>query len=187
MLRDKKIVLLSHCLLNVNAKVYGLADYRGALRELIGFLLEEGYGIIQLPCPEMSIFGVRRWGQVKEQLDTPYYLNYCKQIFLPFLKQIIDYYNNGYCLAALIGVNGSPSCGVSKTCSSADWGGEIGNWQTITEIIEQISMIEAPGIFIEQIKQLLGANNIEIPLLAIEEADPVASVADIKKYFRGEG
>jgi predicted secreted protein len=50
MLRDKKIVLLSHCFLNVNAKVYGLANYQGALEDLIRFLLAEGFGLIQLPC-----------------------------------------------------------------------------------------------------------------------------------------
>ncbi len=52
--RAGKLVLLSHCLLNVNAKVYGLAKYEGALAGLTGFLVEEGFGIIQLPCPEMG-------------------------------------------------------------------------------------------------------------------------------------
>ena len=187
MLRDKKLVLLSHCLLNVNAKVYGLANYKGAHEELIKFLIEENFGIIQLPCPELGCEGIRRWGKVKEQLDIPFYRKYCNEIFTPLLEQIIDYHKNGYRLAALIGVNGSPSCGVSKTCSAASWGGEINDRRTTEEMMQQVNTIESPGIFIEQIGKLLEANKIYIPMLAIEEADPAASIADIKKVLRGEG
>ncbi|MDD4390423.1 MAG: DUF523 domain-containing protein [Eubacteriales bacterium] len=187
MLRDKKLVLLSHCLLNVNAKVYGLANYKGAHEELIKFLIEENFGIIQLPCPELGCEGIRRWGKVKEQLDIPFYRKYCNEIFTPLLEQIIDYHKNGYRLAALIGVNGSPSCGVSKTCSAASWGGEINDRRTTEEMMQQVNTIESPGIFIEQIRKLLEANKIYIPMLAIEEADPAASIADIKKVLRGEG
>lgn len=186
MIRDKKMVLLSHCLLNINAKVYGLATSRGAQEELINFLLEKGYGIIQLPCPEMGFEGIKRWGQVKEQLDTPFFRKYCKEIFVPILEQIIDYNKNGYRIAALIGVNGSPSCGVNKTCSSESWGGEISNWQTIEEIMQQMNMIESPGVFIEQISKLLEANGIKLPVLAVEEANPAASIADIKNFLEGE-
>lgn len=187
MLRNKKMVVLSHCLLNVNAKVYGLANYKGAQKELIRFLLAEDFGIIQLPCPEMGCAGIRRWGTVKEQLDTPFYRKYCQEIFIPLLDQIIDYHNNGYLLSALIGVNGSPSCGVRRTCSSATWGGEVSNWQDTEGMMRQISIIESSGIFMEQVDQLLKMNGIKIPLLAIEEVQPAASVADIKKYLKGEG
>ena len=187
MLRDKKLVLLSHCLLNVNAKVYGLANYKGAYEELIKFLIDEGFGIIQLPCPELGCEGIRRWGKVKEQLETPFYRKYCDEIFTPLLGQIIDYHKNGYRLAALIGVNGSPSCGVSKTCSSASWGGEMNGRRIAEKIMQPVNMIESPGIFIEQIQKSLEANKINIPMLAIEEADPAASIIDIKKVLRGEG
>jgi hypothetical protein len=39
MKRGGKVVFLSHCLLNVNVKVMGLADYPGAVRGLIRFLI----------------------------------------------------------------------------------------------------------------------------------------------------
>lgn len=122
MMRSKKIVILSHCILNSNAKVDGLAKYEGVLGQLIVYLIEEGYGIIQLPCPEISIYGVKRWGVVKEQNNTPHYRKHCRKILEPILEPVIDYMTNGYEIKALIGVDGSPSCGVVQTCSSRIWG-----------------------------------------------------------------
>ena len=68
--REKKIVLAAHCLLNVNAKVYGIANAKGG-SNLIGELIAKGYGIIQLPCVEMAMYGSQRWGIVYEQNDFP--------------------------------------------------------------------------------------------------------------------
>ncbi len=54
MRRSKKIVLISHCILNVNSKVEGLAQYENNSLELVKYLIENKFGIIQLPCPEAS-------------------------------------------------------------------------------------------------------------------------------------
>ena len=63
--------MLAHCILNTNAKVEGLAGVSGGCTELVGLLLEKGYGIIQLPCVEQDMCGILRWGQVEEQLNHP--------------------------------------------------------------------------------------------------------------------
>ena len=52
--RSGKIIFLSHCCLNQNAKVRGIARYPGAIRPLVELLLEHGVGIYQMPCPEMA-------------------------------------------------------------------------------------------------------------------------------------
>lgn len=72
MKRNKKIALVSHCILNANSKVEGLSEYGGMLKDVMNYLMDEGYGIIQMPCPEMAIYGIKRWGHVKEQFDTPH-------------------------------------------------------------------------------------------------------------------
>lgn len=185
-MRAKKLVLISHCLLNVNAKVEGLANYLGVQEELIGYLLKKGFGIIQLPCPEVGWGGVRRWGQTREQLDTPFFRDHCQRIFKPILQQIIDYKNNGYYLAALIGINGSPSCGVNITCSAASWGGELNKWNSVEAITKQLQLITTPGVFMEMIIKNLEVNQIKIPLLAVDEADPASSIGEIKLFLEGE-
>jgi len=183
--RSKRIVLLSHCLLNVNSKVYGLANYPGVYGDLIRVLIDEDLGIIQLPCPEM-LMGIRRWGHVREQLAAPFFMKHCSEIFAPILQQILDYHNNGYHFAGLIGIDGSPSCGVHTTCSSSTCGGEISCRASEAAMNDEVKMIKAPGVFIEHIQNILAANNVIIPMFAIEEADPAASIAEVIKFVKGE-
>ncbi|MCB2289687.1 hypothetical protein LGK97_07910 [Clostridium sp. CS001] len=186
MQRKKEMVLLCHCIVNCNSKVEGLALYKGAQVDLIKYLIEKGYGIIQLPCPEMSMYGIKRWGQVKEQFDTPYYRNNCKKILEPILEQVLDYTRNGYSINALIGVDGSPSCGVNKTCSSSLWGGEIGFEYGIEKKIKNVITINAKGVFIEELDMLLAQNNIKIKFIAIDESNPNSSIEYIINSLEGD-
>jgi len=179
MKRKRCIVLLCHCLLNCNSKVEGLAEYQGALESLLKYLIANGYGLIQLPCPEITMYGVKRWGQVKEQYNTPYFRTHCQQIFRPIMEQIVDYLNSGYTCKALIGIDGSPSCGVNKTCSSAQWGGEVGSADGLAAKISDLKTIPSSGVFIEEITSCFKENNIKIDLLAIDESDPELSVDEI--------
>ncbi|MDO6354059.1 hypothetical protein Q3V94_03030 [Caloramator sp. CAR-1] len=167
--RSRKIIILSHCMLNANSKVEGLAIYKGAQNSLISFLIEEGYGIIQLPCPEITLYGIKRWGHVKEQFDTPYFREHCRNIFMPYLNQIMDYVKNGYQIHGLIGIDGSPSCGVNKTCSSTKWGGEVGEEFGINEKIKDLKIIQGKGVFIEEIENLLIQKGTNIKLLGLDE------------------
>jgi len=80
MKRSKKLVLLAHCILNVNSKVVGLAQYAGALEDLVCGHIRRGSGLIQLPCPETTFLGLKRWGMTREQYDTPFYRSHCRNI-----------------------------------------------------------------------------------------------------------
>lgn len=184
--RKKEIVILSHCILNCNAKVEGLALYEGAQIDLIKYLIDNGYGIIQLPCPEMSMHGVKRWGHVKEQFDTPYFRKKCREIFDPVLEQIVDYTDKGYKIKALIGIDGSPSCGVYKTCSSRLWGGEVGCQYGIEDKIKDLKEVEEKGVFIEEIQSLLLEKKIKIKFIAVDEANPNASIDNIINNLGGK-
>jgi predicted secreted protein len=176
--RQKKIVLLAHCLLNSNSKVGGSVLYQGAQEKLLLFLVKKGYGIIQLPCPEMTMFGSRRWGQVREQYDTPRYRRHCREIFEPVLEQVGDYLKNGYFVEALIGIDGSPSCGVEKSCSSGTWGGEIGARYGFDQ---DIKVIPARGIFMEEIESLLSQHGVPLKLIAFDETRPESWIDDFAR------
>ena len=78
MQRGKKIILLSHCILNVNPKVEGLEPYESLVKELTDYLYENKVGIIQLPCPEMAIYGIKRWGHVKDQFNYSFFKKSCE-------------------------------------------------------------------------------------------------------------
>ncbi|AXX86734.1 CD3072 family TudS-related putative desulfidase [Malaciobacter marinus] len=181
MQRNKKILLLSHCLLNVNSKVNKIANYGGCLEELMVPLIQKGYGFIQLPCPELLSCGIKRWGQVKEQLDTPYFRKHCEKLLEPIIQQLIDYSNSGYKISACIGVDNSPSCGVNTTCKSSKWEGEIDSSFSLEETLNSLNIVNEKGVFMEVFKNLLDKNAINLDFYAINESNPNTSVKNILK------
>ena len=117
-----KVALLSHCLLNQNSKPYLRARYPGAVTPVVEVLLKKGYALFQLPCPEVSFTGLNRWSAVIEQYDTPKYRQHCREIAVQVVDQLAQYPQYGY-RCFLIGIDGSPTCGVRLTGSSGQWRG----------------------------------------------------------------
>ena len=132
-----KVALLSHCLLNQNSKPYMRARYPGAVTPVIEILLDKGYALFQLPCPEVSFTGLNRWSAVIEQYDTPKYRGHCREIAVQVVDQLAQYPLYGYtCL--LIGIDGSPTCGVRLTGSSDRWRGFPGSLESARAFVECI-------------------------------------------------
>ncbi|MBA2841069.1 putative secreted protein [Methanococcus maripaludis] len=182
MKRNKKIALVSHCILNANSKVEGLSEYGGVLKDVMMYLMDEGYGIIQMPCPEMAIYGIKRWGHVKEQFDTPHFRNVSRKLFQPILEQVQDYIKNGYEVSLLIGIDKSPSCGINETCSSKEWGGYSSNGN-MAEKVEKLEMIPEKGIFMDEILKILNENEITIKCVAIDEENIENSLEYLKRFI----
>lgn len=112
MLRKKKIVIVSHCVLNQNSVVYPLSRANGSLK-FVEYLADSGVGIIQLPCPELRYLGINRKPMSKAEYDTKEYRNLCAELFKPILDEIIIYINNGYSILGIIGINDSPTCSIT--------------------------------------------------------------------------
>ncbi|MBK5243189.1 CD3072 family TudS-related putative desulfidase [Clostridium sp.] len=112
MLRDKKLILLSHCILNQNSVVLPLARSKGGFL-IAKSLLDQGLGIIQLPCPEFKFLGPQRKPMNKKEYDSPEYRILCRNLFTPILEDIKKYLAQGYSLVGIIGVNESPTCSIT--------------------------------------------------------------------------
>ena len=169
--RGKRIIILAHCILNANAKVYGLSTYPAVMTNLVNYLIENNIAIIQLPCPEMEIYGIQRWGHVKEQFDTLHFREKCSQMLKGIVGQIKNYRDNNYEVLGIVGINGSPSCGVTKTCSSKEWYGDFLDKEETWGRIEKLSVVNGMGVFIEELTKLLQTYDIQIPLWAVDEMD----------------
>ncbi|NLF97607.1 MAG: DUF523 domain-containing protein [Candidatus Riflebacteria bacterium] len=167
MKRSKKLVLLAHCILNSNSKVVGLAQYAGALEEVVVGHIRRGSGIIQLPCPETTFLGLKRWGMTREQYDTPFYRSHCRSILQPYMQQIEDYLANGYNIEEIVGVDGSPSCGVNLTCAGY-CGGEMDDAARQHHNLREIS---GRGIMMEVLVELLAEKGINARFSAISEKE----------------
>lgn len=178
MKRKKKIVLVCHCVLNSNSKVEGLSQYEGVFKEYVNIIANKGIGIIQLPCPEMIMYGIKRWGHVKEQFDNLFYRQECRRILEPIIQQIRNYVDFGYEIVGVVGIDGSPSCGVNFTCSG-NFGGEIVDSCQIDNILDSLKEVNGSGVFIEELKKYLQEINLEIPFISINEKDVYRSLDEI--------
>ncbi|HDD26638.1 MAG TPA: DUF523 domain-containing protein [Acidilobales archaeon] len=176
--RSKKVILVSHCLLNQNSVVYGLAKRPSMVKELIDLLHELNIGIVQLPCPETLHLGLRRFWQVREQYDTQGFRELCREVLKYVITYVREYVVNGYEVVGIIGVTGSPSCGIHHT-SSGDW---VGNPLNATEL----RRIRGMGVFMEELLNTLRASGLisklrRFRLLEFDYNKPQESLEKIKK------
>jgi predicted secreted protein len=130
--RGRRVMLVSHCLLNQNTRYAGGATRSGAIAEVVDELVAAGYGIHQLPCPERIAWG----GVLKPHRlrlhhakGGPLYplrgvllhgfLCWTRLVYRRLARQVardvVDYRRSGIIVAGVVGIGGSPSCGVSTT------------------------------------------------------------------------
>lgn len=166
--RQKKIIVLAHCILNQNSVVFPCAKNMMNYFPFIENCFKNNIGIIQLPCPEIQLYGVNRWGHVKNQFENQGFISLCKTILEPIIAQIIDYSKNGYVIAGVYGIKCSPSCGVNKTCRG-DLKGEISSFKNIEDIKDKIKIVDESGLFIEIFKKMLIKKNIILKFADIED------------------
>lgn len=130
--RGGRVVFVSHCLLNQNARYLGGATRPGMVDELVRLFDEYGLGIVQLPCPEERAWGgilkprllracgarQRRWFRYRRPLLW-FGLAWTRHVYRPMARRVVrqmcDYHRAGIEVVALVGVGASPSCGVLST------------------------------------------------------------------------
>jgi len=157
--RSHRIAFVAHCLLNQNSKVAGLASHSGVFTPLIPLLVDAGVGIVQLPCPEFVHFGPSRplGTDTVEQYDTPEYRATCLGIAQRAAATAVSYKEAGYETVCVLGVEGSPSCSVSRA----------------PRLVAQHRSELQPGmgIFVQALDDQLSAAGLNIPLLGLPESE----------------
>ncbi|MDJ0706719.1 MAG: hypothetical protein QNJ46_25900 [Leptolyngbyaceae cyanobacterium MO_188.B28] len=124
--RSSRLIFLSHCLLNQNACVRGLARPPSVIRELVDLLLAHDITFYQMPCPEGAYLGSMRWGQVKKMYGTLMFCRHCRQIAEQICDQVQTYRDNGHEVIGFVMRDSSPTCGLKYAAVTADndqvWG-----------------------------------------------------------------
>ena len=186
--RGKRVIFLSHCLLNENTRYPGGACRPGCVEEVVQSCLDRGLGIVQMPCPEEQA-----WGGVLKRKLLRFFDSEGTAIFrfrraiLPLLvwqtrrayrriarqvaDQIEDYCSSGFTVAGIVGVNGSPSCGVLRTLDvkrAVESVGRLTPFARVADInaIVQGCVIDGRGIFIELLQDELNRRHLEVPFQA---------------------
>lgn len=173
--RGKKLLLVAHCILNQNSKIDACAYYPGAIREAAQAILDAEVGIIQLPCPELLCLGLDRQAdkaavrsiesedtRVAERMKEAKALQLCREIAGNVVYQIEEYQKHGFQVLGLLGVNGSPTCGVDTT------------WAADKEF-------EGRGVLTEIIGSELQKKGISITMAGLKAKNPEHAVAVVKK------
>ena len=171
--RSRAVVVVCHCLLNANSKVRPLAAYPGAALAVIEPYLRRGYGIFQLPCPELCHLGGDRWGMTREQYDCRPYRRRLDDLAATAVDQLAALARDGCRIEAVVGMDGSPSCGVFATCLGFT-GGEPGPGGVDMAAATQARVIHGSGLFIDALRRELAAAGLAPPFWAVDETAPSA-------------
>jgi uncharacterized protein YbbK (DUF523 family) len=130
--RSRRVVLVSHCLLNENTRYAGGATRPGAVSEVVDELIAAGHGIHQMPCPEQLAWGgvlKRRSFLLYGSKGGPLYavrgmllnvfVQWTKIVYRRLARQVArdvaDYQTAGIAVEGVVGIGASPSCGITTT------------------------------------------------------------------------
>lgn len=174
--RSKNVVFLSHCILNENTRYAGGACRRGCVRE-----------IVELKKRMLHLYGSNDARPALQRLKTaavPLALFYTRLAYRKLARQVAaqveDYVVSGFSVLGVVGIDGSPSCGVQKTLDLRRSAHELSRTDALTTSTEQQNalvrrcVVAGQGIFIVELQEELKRRGITVPFLAhdlIDELD----------------
>lgn len=106
-----------------------------------------------------------RWSAVKDQYDSPFFRRHAATLADRILEELVDYRRRGYSILCVIGMNGSPACGVDLTPQAADepWGGRIPG-------VPKRNLVAGQGAFMDVLRDKLASQGLEgIPFVGLPE------------------
>lgn len=197
--RSRRVVFVSHCLLNENVRYLGGAAQPGGVKALVDRYQDAGIGIHQMPCPEQ-----RAWGGVLKRYITPMYgsagsvryrlrrplalafVAYTRLVYARLANRVVrdvaDYVRSGFEVAGIVGVSASPSCGVLHTLDLARSLEVAGTWPDgvvdaarFNGALTATALTAGSGYFIRAIRRGLGRRHLVVPFL---EHDLVAELQE---------
>ena len=104
----KRVMLLSHCILNSFCEMPMAPD--NLRKRIIDIITEKNLSIIQLPCPELSYQGLARKSICPHTAEAEEYRRYCEDLLENILSNIAEYKENNIEIVGIIGIDTSPSC-----------------------------------------------------------------------------
>lgn len=167
----KKIYVVSHCVLNTFSKVKHIVnkdyiDEETSRKRFLNKIINEDNMIIQLPCPEFLMYGINRNGFARSQFDNVFFKEKCREILKPIILQIEEYLSSEKddFTIEIIGINGSPSCGVDFSYDAKNAEGEAELSKNKVSF-----MNNNKGIFMEILENMLKEKDINLKFIPINK------------------
>ncbi|MBN2203230.1 MAG: hypothetical protein JW700_03540 [Candidatus Aenigmarchaeota archaeon] len=166
MKRGKKIVFISHCLLNQNTLPTGRASFAGSVKELLELFAESGVGIVQLECPQMEFNnGLDRRPALKGGNENDSFRKNCKKMSSQVLDKIETYMKRDYKILGILGVEFSTTCGVHQ----------VRNGRRSSP---------GKGVFMEELELEMQKKNFQIPIMGVNLNNVYSSVDKIQSLLK---
>ncbi|MFH0962253.1 MAG: hypothetical protein V1820_06235 [archaeon] len=149
--QSRKVVFVSHCILNTNSRCKGgEVIHPSIVHSVVDWLQTKEIGIIQMPCQEYVFEGLNRDCLIFPELFTTEFRQLCRRIAEEQVAIAKNYLSDGQNVLAFVGIKGSPSCGIN-----------------FTHIMEAGSpkRVAAKGIFFQELELVLKENVLEIPIV----------------------
>jgi predicted secreted protein len=183
--RSGRVVFVSHCLLNENVRYPGGATRPGAVREVLTRYVDAGVGLCQMPCPEQRAWGgvrkrnlrhlygcrVLRWRLVRRALlttGTAWTRAVYRRLARRIAGEVADYVASGFEVVEIVGVGGSPSCGVRTTLdldgavAAMARHGPDSDRRAANRDIVTTNVVPGSGLFIECLERALQSRGLTI-------------------------
>ncbi len=188
--RGNTVVLVSHCALNENARYLGGAFHGAAVPGILETALRDGHGIVQMPCPEQ-----RAWGGILKKymwlslgmrrtplfalrgVIVPLFILHTRIVYRRIARRIArdicDYRDSGFRVIGILGMDGSPSCGVNSRLdmkktfrffSSLD--PVMLDRRSMNERMYGTCLVNGRGLFMAEVEKILARKGITIEFLA---------------------
>jgi len=184
--RGKRVVFVSHCLLNENVRYLGGATRAGIVQEAIDPYTRNGVGIYQMPCPEQQAWG----GVLKRRMTRLYGSRSLRQplarrVFVTAIRwwswpvyrrlarrvatDVADYAGSGCDVVEIVGVGASPSCGVLTTLdldravhAMADCDRTRLDQRTVNQRVIADSAVAGRGMFVAALQRQLERRGLRV-------------------------
>lgn len=76
--------------------------------------MQEGVALLQLPCPELLVYGGDRPPLTyRDYAEIPEYRIRCREWLRPTIQQLIAYQEENYDYLGVIGIHESPNCSIT--------------------------------------------------------------------------
>ena len=173
--RSRKVIFISHCMLNQNAISDGTADFPAANRAIVSLLLEHDVGIVQMPCPELLCLGLDRGDvrggeqpviventRIRGALQTPEAMRKLRPLVEQVVHQMEQYQQNGFIVLGVVGINRSPSCGVETTSAHDE-------------------EVDGMGVFMAALKVELDARGNPLPMVGIKANETTRALEAVRR------
>jgi predicted secreted protein len=174
----QKILFVSHCILNIASKVVMYNDEEMAREEslrrrFVHAALDAEVQLIQLPCPEFTLYGTKRWGHTSNQFDNPFFRRHCRKLLEDPLIEIEVYMADPVRFEVLgfVGIDGSPSCGVDYTCIGP-WGGNLGEREDLGSLVADVRLVKKAGVFFDELEKILKERGVTLKRTGLFASEP---------------